>query len=103
MVITPLGSRIVGISIARRWQWTLCKGLKDKVEPERKNGVVDQISCKDCTGSHVDETLILMKTGVDEYKLANRSYEFFCQALKKKQHKIDWPIANLWIKKGNEW
>ena len=42
---------------AQRWKWKLCRGIKNVIPKEDRKGVVYEVSCKDCSGQYVGETL----------------------------------------------
>lgn len=70
-IVSPLGVRVV--NKARKWQWMLCKGIKDNIEQQRKAGVFYQASCKDCTRSFVGKPLQLIRTTIDEHRRHSRN------------------------------
>ena len=53
--------------MAQLWQWKLCRGIKDVIPKEDGKGVVYEISCEDCSGQYVGETLQTMAVRMLEH------------------------------------
>ena len=53
-VLRPLEIRVVGRP--QRWDWSLQRSLKDKIDPCDETGAVYQINCTDCDEVYIGET-----------------------------------------------
>ena len=58
---------------AQPWQWKLSRGIKDVIPKEDRKGVVYEVSCKDCSGQYVGETLRTMAVRMQEHNRHTRN------------------------------
>ena len=93
LIIQPYNIRVAHkpITALRR----LLDNVKDKDEPEDRQGAVYKIKCCDCQATYIDETGRNLSTRLTEHKRAtrngvvnNRVAEHYLQT----KHQIDWDV-----------
>ena len=96
-LLEPLG--IKAAHQTRSWKWSLCSGLKDKIAPEKRKGVVYCVTCKECDSVYVGETLRNFTVRVQEHKRHARGGEAQRSAVTEhavvEDHQIYWEDANV--------
>ena len=80
------------------WQWKLRRGIKDVIPKDRK-GVVYEVSCKDCSGQYVGETLRTMAVRMHEPTHCTRNGRTDLSAVAEhavvESHEIDWTTTKV--------
>ena len=84
---------------AQLWQWKLCRGIKDVIPKEDRKGVVYEVSCKDCSGQYVGETLRTMAVRMQEHTRHTWNGRTDLSAVAEhavvESHEIDWTTAKV--------
>ena len=103
-VIDPLGFRVV--SRADKWQWRICKGIKDSIPIENRTGAIYEIHCSDCPAKYIGETLRSMKVRLNEHKKHIEKGRFDQSAVAEhalfNMHAIDWEKSKM-LAKEQRW
>ena len=80
-------------------QWKLCRGIKGVIPKEDRKGVVYEVSCKDCSGQYVGETLRTMAVRMQEHIRHTRNGRTDLSAVAEhavvESHEIDWTTAKV--------
>ena len=96
-VLEPLGIKVAHQT--RSWKWWTCSGLKDKIAPEKRKGVVYCVTCKECDSVYVGETLRNLMVRMPEHKRHARGGEVQRSAVAEhaavEDHQIDWEDAKV--------
>ena len=91
-VLRPLGIKVA--HRAKAWKWSLGSGLKDKIVPEKKKGVVYCVPCHDCNAIYVGDTLRNLKARLKEHRRHVRGSDVQSSAVAEhaqaKAHQINW-------------
>ena len=92
MCLGQIGVRVV--NKANQWKWSICNGIKDRIPASKQTGMVYEMSCLDCPGKYVGETLRSLETRVKEHMRHAKPGGRFDQSaiaehVHKDGHKID--------------
>ena len=103
-MLAPLDIRVV--NRAEKWTWSLSHGIKDSIPVEKQTGVVYEISCKNCDGKYIGETLRSLKTRLAEHQRQTKDQCFDKSAVAEyatfNKHDIDWENLRV-LQKEQRW
>ena len=91
-ILTPLHIRTVSRALSVKW--TLMKGVKDNIPPEKEPGVVYAIGCMECREVYIGETSRTAEQRVKEHKAhvthGRTKQSPIASRVAEKQHQVYW-------------